>query len=602
LTLADAYKAIAAGAQGSDVTAFQAVVDAQAVLVGADDAAAFTLTAGLADIDAANTAVTSFIEANTVDTTVPEDGVGDGDAAEITGALTTAAGLLDTALEATDAVANSDFENNSVALRTALLSDANEELATELAAAQVTLTAKQAAVTDIAGLTAAITAYEAAQAETASATAAEVAAFKAFQTADATYDINGVDGDVTVTGGGVNTLITAYPGLIEVDGDSGLLVLATDITETTNPGIGAVLSAALAHNAAVVAQNTAEAAEAAALIEVGVLDTAGNDATLLTAVTGLMPVTTATYAEIKAFATDLAAGVATLKAAIESVTTDGTDVGDASAYTSVTTLLANAVTDGYIDGATETAITNAFGLLNVDGAGDNASGATSTTTLTLADAIVDSTDALDADNLSDEFDAVVLTYTNDAASHNTAADELVAAENAIFDDNGTPDDATDDSGIQFDIDTLAELASDAAGALATVTDLTALNTAVDDAVTVLTDMDYETPVTLTANVAATSGNDLYLSGSDSVSISNFNLLGNDTLYIGADYTLNAGAVATDGDNAVLEVFIAADGNNTLISLENTVFGSNSADAETVITLTGVDVADVSLVDGAITVA
>ncbi len=121
----------------------------------------FTLTAGLANVVAAESAVTAFIESNTIDINDPEDGVGDGNAAEITVALTTAAGLLDTAIETTAVVA-SGFESDSVTLRAALLSDANADLAAQLVTAEATLATKQAVVT----------------------------ADLAFQTADATYDIN----------------------------------------------------------------------------------------------------------------------------------------------------------------------------------------------------------------------------------------------------------------------------------------------------------------------------------------------------------------------------------------------------------------------------
>jgi hypothetical protein len=79
----------------------------------------------------------------------------------------------------------------------------------------------------------------------------------------------------------------------------------------------------------------------------------------------------------------------------------------------------------------------------------------------------------------------------------------------------------------------------------------------------------------------------------------FGMGGDDVLFVGADYALNAGKLAA-GNNAALEVFIAQSGANTTITIETEVYGSASGDV-IVITLTGVNAADVAFANGIITV-
>ena len=77
----------------------------------------------------------------------------------------------------------------------------------------------------------------------------------------------------------------------------------------------------------------------------------------------------------------------------------------------------------------------------------------------------------------------------------------------------------------------------------------------------------------------------------------------DVISIGTDYTLNADEVAGDnGVNSVLEAWITQDGLNTVVTLETTEFSSNSAEAETTITLIGVTSTDVTLADGFMSIA
>ena len=59
-----------------------------------------------------------------------------------------------------------------------------------------------------------------------------------------------------------------------------------------------------------------------------------------------------------------------------------------------------------------------------------------------------------------------------------------------------------------------------------------------------------------------------------------------------------------GDDAVLEVFLQESGSDTIIIIEDQAFGSSAAGTGdiTQITLIGVDIADVTVADGFVTVA
>ncbi len=77
----------------------------------------------------------------------------------------------------------------------------------------------------------------------------------------------------------------------------------------------------------------------------------------------------------------------------------------------------------------------------------------------------------------------------------------------------------------------------------------------------------------------------------------------DVIYFG-EAVLNTGAIATDGDNAVLEFFMTDDGTDTTIVLETSVVGSNSSNlVDTVeIEVTGVLVSELSVDGGFVTLA
>ncbi len=207
-------------------------------------------------------------------------------------------------------------------------------------------------------------------------------------------------------------------------------------------------------------------------------------------------------------------------------------------------------------------------------------------------AVTAATAAVTAANTAvSDFAALVSTYDTAAAAENPLTDALAAAELAV-------------KTAQNNIDALAKAVADLADATALVTEMTELQDAITAATAAFTDNDFAAPVTLTAGTKyATAADDIFLIN-DTVAaytIANFNLLGDDVLYIGTDYTFNDGEL-TDGNNSVLEVFLSEVGGNAVLTFETKEFGSNSTDPEFTVTLTGISMEDVNIADGFVTVA
>jgi len=188
------------------------------------------------------------------------------------------------------------------------------------------------------------------------------------------------------------------------------------------------------------------------------------------------------------------------------------------------------------------------------------------------------------DGLETTYDAAVLVNGNLLGALTSAEAAVVAA--------------------QLTIDTLSDAVTAEDAAQVNVDDLAALNVTLVAAATAITDEGFASPVTLAGATAATIADDVFLAATTDSAISSFGLVGSDALFIGSGFTLNSDTVAGDnGDNAVLEVWLTANAGDTVITFEDTVFGSESATPEvTTITLTGIALADVTFVDGLITVA
>lgn len=194
-----------------------------------------------------------------------------------------------------------------------------------------------------------------------------------------------------------------------------------------------------------------------------------------------------------------------------------------------------------------------------------------------------------------------------AAAKLTAFKNAVAAYNADAPTNKLSADLKAGTDAVTAANTTISNLTKATTALATANDLAAQLKGVNDNIKVAQDVftahDVTVPMTLGTGVTlATAASDIFVAGKADATISLFNLLGTDSLYIGSQYTLNTGKLTT-GNNAVLEAFVAQSGSDTTIKLEKTAFGSNAATPEVItITLTGVDATKVHLTNGIITVS
>jgi len=173
----------------------------------------------------------------------------------------------------------------------------------------------------------------------------------------------------------------------------------------------------------------------------------------------------------------------------------------------------------------------------------------------------------------------------------TLADDVAAADEAI---NG-------DEGIQARIDAFAEAVEYLESAKALETELASLVEARDAALADFEANDYLEPVMLDTNKFGTTGSDIFVFDGEAVSVSSFGRAGDDVLFVGSGYTLNEGD-ADEGNNAVLEVFFNQRGNNAEIIIETEAYGSDLAEGAgvKVITLTGVNIEDLTFENGIIT--
>jgi hypothetical protein len=509
LKLTTAEDAIAAGST-------QAVIDAElAVLLAADavELAAAVQAATLVrldDLGAAYDAEDAYLEANTVDTSTPLDGIGDGTGAELAANVTTDDALAEAAtlvvdglIDVADVAADTSYDPNDYAgavagVQAAILVDVTSGLAANVVAKQTAQGVAQASVDAIDGLQAAIDDVNAADAvrvitaaaldvaTAAESTAAgEWAAIAAIQT--------DVDGELF------------FNGVLSVDYSNAMGIMSEDfaIVLTESEGGVAVLRAA-----ADVAEDPTDAAQ-----------------------------------------------VAFVEALLSHVT--------------VSTLITayNAAQDADVADV-------------------------------VADAAV--TDALDA------LAAVVPTDTTDT----DAADALATA----IDNTATA---------QGLVDALAAAATAEVAAYATA----AATQAIDDGLTAL-----EATISAAQSAFPTAGQELneawdateagnedladvffydeeQITSVGAIELTAFATEDNDTIYIGTGFTANAGAVATDGDDSVLEYFISEVTDpstlvsDTTITFETSVFGSSAINPEVnEITLTGVAAADVTIADGFVTFA
>ena len=509
LRLTTAEDAIAAGST-------QAVIDAElAVLLAADavELAAAVQAATLVrldDLGAAYDAADAYLEANTVDTSTPLDGIGDGTGGELAANVVTDNDLAEDATADVDFLIHADgpasntsygptvYADSVAGVQAAILVDVTSGLAANLVAKQTSQGVAQASVDAIDGLQAAIDDVNTAAAVKVTTAAASGVALAAESTAEGEWiAIAAIQTDVD------EVLISS--GVLSVDYNNNSGIMSDDfaiVLTAIDDGV-AVLRAA-----ADVAEDPTDAAQ------VAFVEALLSHVTVSTFITAYNAAQVAVAADVVADDAVTGAGIA-LAAVVPTDTTD-TDAADALA----TAIINTATAQGLVDAL-----------------------AAAATAEVAAYATAAATQAID-----DGFTALEATILAAQSAFPTAGQELNEAWDAI--EAGNEDLA--------DVFFYDEEQITSVGA-----------------------------ITLTA----------------------FATEDNDTIYVGTGFTANAGAVATDGDDSVLEYFISEVTDpvslvsDTTITFETSVFGSSAITPEVnQITLTGVAAADVTIADGFVTFA
>ena len=175
----------------------------------------------------------------------------------------------------------------------------------------------------------------------------------------------------------------------------------------------------------------------------------------------------------------------------------------------------------------------------------------------------------------------------DALAYNNAKDNVTAIEKLLTD--------------------LAAAEAKVTAARENTTELKSLNDAITAANKVLTDEGYNVVALADlSNVNATAKDDVFTLSAlktvdvaaDAATINLFGFAGDDVI-VATGYTLGG----TTGNDSVLEVFVKQVGANTVLTFEESAFGSNAASVETfTVTLTGVAADDVTVANGYIQLA
>ncbi|MGJ7914367.1 DUF4214 domain-containing protein [Massilia sp. LXY-6] len=585
VSLADVVTEVAKGAQGTDLVAYNAKLQAAAAFTAAVDTDAekagysgadankvakaflasvtdnvslaaattpaalntsvatavaagtpFTLAGTLAQITAATKAVGTFVTSVDVDSdasTVTK-------ASDITGAQTTAVTKVAGDLSDTAAATLFSASTTSQAVRDALVANQQAVNAAALSTAQQTLAADNTKIAAVAGLTDAVSALTVAQAALKSAQTAEVSARADITAKEASFGVSNNGSAVTESATAL-TYVKAASGttpattitLATISGGKATLADGVDASKYT--GLTELIAS---YNA-----------EQTALSNVAKAQTNVTNTTLVTNM---------------------------LDVAADSV---GTITANGTAYTE--TNLIKAIADT-INGTTS---------------GTVAAGATPTlaqiqTELAVLKAQTDQTAYTNFKGLVDA-----------EAGAGAAFNPLVAKQAA---------DTTAVSTISTTIKTLATDVAALQAAQANVATLNGLQATVDAYAKVLSDKGYlVTPLdaTHTTNFAGAKS-DVYTFDAKSTvtgsTIAAFGLQGTDALSVGTDYTLVNGAIGAKGvtgNDAVKEIFVSNNNGDAVLQIETHAYSSNvlATTGEVVtITLTGVDATTLHLNNGIIT--
>ena len=561
ITIDAVVTAVAAGAQGTDMTAynnkvtaaaaFTSAVDTDAEIAGYSGAdankIAKTYLAGVTDNAslaaavapaALNTSVATTVAAgtpfsvagalntlNTANASVTSYLTGlKLDAAGVAAAQTTAVG--DVAADLSDATSASLYASTtSQAVRDALVTAQQSINAASLTAAQKTLSDDNAAIAKVAGLTGSLSTLTSAQTALKAATTLETSARADLVAKEAAFTVNNSgDAGTAAAISGTNLVYTkggAEVVLATID-VNGKATIADGVDASKFTGLTELISSFNSENSAAINVTKAQANVDNAQLGVNLLDVADDAA-------GTVGTTGDTEAQL-------------IKAIADQI---------------------NATTPKTVaDGATPTVaqIQTELAVLK----------ATDATAYTNFKALVDAETAADA-----TFNPLIGKQTTDTAAVKAASDAI------------------------------ADLAKDVAAlqaANANVNTLTGLQATADAAAKLLTDKGYNV-VTLDAGHAAsfgTSASDVFVTAKTDATIGAFGLQGSDSLAVGKGFALVQGAIGAKGVTAsdtALEIFVSQNGGDAVLQIENHAYSSNvagTAGEVFTITLTGVDATSLHL--------
>jgi hypothetical protein len=562
VTIDVAVTAIAQGAQGTDLVAynnkvtaaaaFTTAVDTDAEIAGySGDAAnklAKTFLAGVTDnaslaaavapaalnTSVANTvaAGTPFSVAGALDTLNTANAAVSSylsglklDAAGVAAAQTTA--VNNVAADLSDSTSASLYASTtSQTVRDALVAAQQSINAASLTAAQKTLSDDNAAIAKVAGLTGALSTLSSAQTALKAATTLETSARADLVAKEAAFGVNNGGTGAAVSGDGSSLVYTK-------NGDSSATVLATidvngkatiadGVDASKFTGLTELISSFNSENTAAINVTKAQANVNNAQLGVNLLDVAADSA-------GTVGSTGDTEAQlIKAIADQI-------NATTPKTVADGATPTVAQIQTELAVLKA---TDA-------TAYANFKALVDAE----TASG--------------------------DAFNPLISKQTTDTAAVKAASDAI------------------------------ADLAKDVAAlqtATANVNTLAGLQATADAAAKLLTDKGYNV-VTLDAGHAAsfgTAASDVFVTAKTDATIGAFGLQGSDALAVGKGFTLVQGAIGAKGvtaSDSALEIFVSQNGGDAVLQIENHAYSSNVASTPGevfTITLTGVDASTLHL--------
>lgn len=282
----------------------------------------FSLAFGLQALETAMDAKEAFLAV--------ADGDDDPDTSALEADITTE---VTNTVAAVDALVTGNYAASAAGVRAALLTAQQTINAATLADAQAGVTAANAAIAKVTGLSQAVATLTAADAGLEAAVKVQTTATADLAAKVASYNvINGPD--ITVNADGT------VAGLIELA--SGQLKLAAGVTETTNPGIGAVLTASKALEAADKSVATATTTQANAQAVVDGLDLDTDAKALLPGIAAAM-----TQVDLAVGATPTSAQITTELASLKAIMDTAVAIAALPGSTVAEQDAATAATDAY---------------------------------------------------------------------------------------------------------------------------------------------------------------------------------------------------------------------------------------------------------------